>query len=630
MRAEDKALELLSPTLDDPFTDIFDQYVNGDGSDSSDSNKAFDYFDDLNLFEAGTSSSDSARLSPIGTTARHNQSPSQPWRKGLWCLNQTGATSPRNISPQHTTNVSLPIEPSALVNLDLLSLDSIKLPQTTFDHLSSKSPSTPPLTPSLKKTKNYTLGSKTIGRTKKSDDRRTLFRKRSISPSLMRPSSFRHNDMSFPEAWQQQFQNFNLRRQQTGFPLSPPASGRVVQQENPARLAGQYMSGGGAGMRNARAAAQNHGLGLIDIGLANQFSPPMHHSINQNGMPHTTSAAQHASIPPAPQGASSPHHAVSQAQYQPIPSWMSNTYEPPDNNFPYDLVPSVDADASAQAWWSPPSSAAQPCPPLPQDYYSPVLTAPTPQRPAHNLLQTSDLQDGGLMIQYGDQALQGELHHHMPSAQPQSHPQSHHHQQQQHYQTSALQSPPMTNSYPSISDHFGQNSPFTTPRRRPQQPPPPPQYHPSPSRSPSPLSPTNTNGLNTPHHHHQQSFTNRTARRKSQGPPEHRTPRHQKSSSAISKTPRTPKTPQTPGGGGGFSVDFVNFTPHDSRKILTGVAPSGSSKTKARREQEAREKRRRLSEAALRAVQRAGGDIAALQRAAAGGDIEALEAAILC
>lgn len=75
--------------------------------------------------------------------------------------------------------------------------------------------------------------------------------------------------------------------------------------------------------------------------------------------------------------------------------------------------------------------------------------------------------------------------------------------------------------------------------------------------------------------------------------------------------PSTPKTPKTPKGAGGFA-DFVNFTPSDSSKILTGVAPSGSSKTKARREKEAMEKRRRLSQAAIRAVQSAGGNIDSL------------------
>ncbi len=56
------------------------------------------------------------------------------------------------------------------------------------------------------------------------------------------------------------------------------------------------------------------------------------------------------------------------------------------------------------------------------------------------------------------------------------------------------------------------------------------------------------------------------------------------------------------------ALDFVNFTPHDHSVILSAVAPSGSSKTKARREKEAAERRRKLSAAAVRAVQAAGGD----------------------
>lgn len=56
------------------------------------------------------------------------------------------------------------------------------------------------------------------------------------------------------------------------------------------------------------------------------------------------------------------------------------------------------------------------------------------------------------------------------------------------------------------------------------------------------------------------------------------------------------------------TVGFVNYTPDDSQKILTGVAPSGSSKTKARREQEANEKRRRLSQVAEKILLESGGD----------------------
>ncbi|KEQ65405.1 uncharacterized protein M437DRAFT_64016 [Aureobasidium melanogenum CBS 110374] len=63
------------------------------------------------------------------------------------------------------------------------------------------------------------------------------------------------------------------------------------------------------------------------------------------------------------------------------------------------------------------------------------------------------------------------------------------------------------------------------------------------------------------------------------------------------------------------SSSFVNYTASDSEKLLSGVAPSGSSKTKARREREAVENRRRFSQAALKAVVKAGGDLAELRDA---------------
>ncbi|CAK1357530.1 hypothetical protein CB0940_07740 [Cercospora beticola] len=79
------------------------------------------------------------------------------------------------------------------------------------------------------------------------------------------------------------------------------------------------------------------------------------------------------------------------------------------------------------------------------------------------------------------------------------------------------------------------------------------------------------------------------------------------------RTKSASTTPRHHGGdkGGGF----VNFTPGDAGKILSGVAPSGSSKTKARREKEAADKRRKLSQAAMQAVIEAGGDVESLQRA---------------
>ncbi|KAI2623746.1 hypothetical protein GGS21DRAFT_330993 [Xylaria nigripes] len=84
-----------------------------------------------------------------------------------------------------------------------------------------------------------------------------------------------------------------------------------------------------------------------------------------------------------------------------------------------------------------------------------------------------------------------------------------------------------------------------------------------------------------------------------------------KQRSFTRREPRTPggSTPGSSGGGAGGFVDFVNYTPSDGNVLMTGVAPSGSSKTKARREKEAMEKSRRISEAALKAVQEYGGDV---------------------
>ncbi|USP78509.1 uncharacterized protein yc1106_05783 [Curvularia clavata] len=92
--------------------------------------------------------------------------------------------------------------------------------------------------------------------------------------------------------------------------------------------------------------------------------------------------------------------------------------------------------------------------------------------------------------------------------------------------------------------------------------------------------------------------------------PRHRTSRSQRRRSRSSSQHSSSRQASSSSTG---DVGFVNFTPEDSRKILTGVAPSGSSKTKARREREAAERRRKLSQAAMKAVMDAGGDVDSLK-----------------
>ncbi|KAL8858982.1 MAG: hypothetical protein Q9178_004463 [Gyalolechia marmorata] len=96
-------------------------------------------------------------------------------------------------------------------------------------------------------------------------------------------------------------------------------------------------------------------------------------------------------------------------------------------------------------------------------------------------------------------------------------------------------------------------------------------------------------------------------------PPMPSRPQHRRSKSAAPRR-KSASTLRNPKSNGSMSMGFVNFTPQDSKRILTGVAPSGSSKTKARREQEANEKKRKLSAAVLRALEEAGGDTEGLRR----------------
>ncbi|KAF8424344.1 hypothetical protein EV426DRAFT_716960 [Tirmania nivea] len=58
----------------------------------------------------------------------------------------------------------------------------------------------------------------------------------------------------------------------------------------------------------------------------------------------------------------------------------------------------------------------------------------------------------------------------------------------------------------------------------------------------------------------------------------------------------------------GVGMPFINFTPQDAAQIMSGVAPSGGAKTKARRKREAKEKQQKLIEAASAAVRAVGGD----------------------
>ncbi|KAK6383973.1 hypothetical protein LTS17_003265 [Exophiala oligosperma] len=273
----------------------------------------------------------------------------------------------------------------------------------------------------------------------------------------------------------------------------------------------------------------------------------------------------------------------------------------------------------SQSVFSPPTTADflshPPLPRLEPEETYPVLAAPTPQRIPHPILQqpaTASLI--GLDIQYprweqtGQQASYDPLSSStMPEPVIYSPP----------ARTMPVPAPSLS-SYPPLpppaSYIFSEQSTFMTPRKQRR----------SPSRSPSPpISPTTISPRRTTRRSPTRTVTDYThSRRKSihkSGPMRDHTvsqepPLPSPRTRSSSRPPRTPKRPKTPTSAVP-KIGFVNFTPADSAKLMSDVAPSGSSKTRARRELEAREKRKKLSEAALKAVRVAGGDVAAFEKA---------------
>jgi hypothetical protein len=580
-RAEDKGFDLFGSPLDDHFNDFFDQYVNEDSLESSDDNKELDITIDFdNLFGAGTSSSSIDSILPY---ARHKPSSPEPWRKGLWCLNDPAALPTNNLTTLESQTNSHGLASPASFEALSLTTTGLGLPslEAELSILSTTLPSTPPTTPCRKITKNILAIPKTIRR-RDPNDRRRLFHRSSMSPTLM--SKFSKSDISLDEWTANRLQNFHLQVPDEELPPSPPPSTRVMQHDVPSRLTVPQPRVHQNGMMQN---GEDRHLQMLNSPDQQQHlisSPTMSSLQNQTSFlaqamttsasfssPTTTTREPFISLPQAVQQA----HLL---QSHSIHPWQSAPLDLTE--FSYGASHDLQSN-QAQTWWQQTSSvsAVQPCatPLQPSGYYQ--LAQPTPQRLTHGLVQGSespfagDNSGEGLMHAYGGLMTQYGSHHEAGANAPSS-----------HYSSSALP-PIMTNSsdyppLPAAGQDFARGSPFKPNRRRQRTPP---------SRSPS-ASPTNTsriekNRVSPPATAHPHST--RSSRRQSHG-------RRAKSAGT------TPKTPVTPGFA---SVDFVNFTAQDSKKILTGVAPSGSSKTKARREQEAREKRRKLGEAALKAVQ---------------------------
>ncbi|KAK2776138.1 hypothetical protein FQN52_003808 [Onygenales sp. PD_12] len=398
----------------------------------------------------------------------------------------------------------------------------------------------------------------------------------------MHSSIHTSSTMAYQHPWPNRFQNFNIHASDDRSALSS-SSLRFDQHDGMPRLVG-----------HVDALPNHHSISNPRYEFNPQQPAPVSPPTSDHTL-RTTYMDQHTSTAPSSPSHSPPTHIL-RSQTSEDSSMSSWNTEPTDTTT-FHYSPELQTHDS-QTWWSPSPVPNRELQSYSQSTYPPLVMAPVPQRPNH---PTRVLQNG--LVMHLDQSS------HM----------------------SSVMDTPLPNTTVSCADHMGLTSyPSLTPARdqRPHTSPfedsnqrqctPPSHAHSvSPANIGSPGMPLRATSTNPTHrspktkqqlslHYQQQQQHRRSHIRK---------PSHLSGNSmrGTKPTPITPNNTPNPIGKAPMSVSFVNFTPEDSQKLLTGVAPSGSSKTKARREQEAREKRRKLSEAALLAVRRAGGDVEALE-----------------
>ncbi|CAI7674701.1 unnamed protein product [Penicillium manginii] len=418
------------------------------------------------------------------------------------------------------------VHPSAISEFTLNNFEVSSRRPTGPTGISSNSPSTPPATPRRKTNKSALITPKSI-RHRDPNERRSLLRKQSFSPSMMR-SSVQKGRIAYPDAWAQKIQNFDFTGADERLPLSPPPSDVIVKHEN---MTAETMHQGLPEMPGQYDSRLFHPSPAVSMPSPSVTAFARH---QQQYMNHPGSSALTNSSPPSADDIFSSSHS---SDPQSISSWQSDALGTSSLSFTPDL------QAQDASWWSPmPSRVAQ----QQQTPYQSMVASPAPQRSMQSVGSQNDMMQGGLMIQLDPSFdISGDS---------------------------------------SFSSNVASNSQkFVTPFA-------PQQVHTSRSPSLSPRADTSP---------------------KNKG---HRRTHSRKLSGQSMNGPKTAKSSTSPRGANkSVNVSFVNFTANDSHRILGGVAPSGSSKTKARREQEAKDRRRKLSEAALRAVRNAGGDVDALE-----------------
>lgn len=544
---------MFAPAFDHSFNDLFNQYVNTDPSASGDGNKDVSFTSEFEqLFGVGSLSSDCGEISPTGSK-QYLQSSPQTWRKDAWTLQQDSITEPQlhRVRPFHDT-----VQPAEVVSgFSAVTLEESSPPEALT--LLSTSPSSPPGTPSRKAhSRSAPITPKNIRR-RDLNDRGTLLRKQSYSPSLMRSARMQKSKMAYPESWTSRLQRFNshMHGAEERLPLSPPPSDILVQNENMRRDSGIHLN----------SSTENLLRDAADI--SSQYASTMYaNKLQQQQQRHGFMNQNTTTPPPVDELFQTPSSSDSQQLH----AWHADALA---SSFQF----TSDINSHDGHWWNSPLPTRVSQAQNQNPYLVSSLGQKSPMN--HTMQQQHDLLHGGLMIDFGSSFDLGSNTDAFTSAS------TLHSSSAPHIPTTAHQQAAFTH-HPYIPSTQASH----------QQ-----QYFSSQSRSPS-LSPTNTTSPKS-----RAAMKNNQRRTHARKMSSHSTSAPKPASTKLS-TPTKSTSSRSASG-----VSFVNFTPDDSQRILTGVAPSGSSKTKARREQEAREKRRKLSEAALMAVRKAGGDVEALE-----------------
>ncbi len=557
-QSSNKDFEFFQPAFTDPYDDLFDQYVMMDPFDSSDD--SIDQRIDMS-FEATTASDSS---DPAGTSSpnpnwdvRHTES-EEPWRTTLWPLNQSAALPFTTLQGSQSAFYRSSDCRATISDTELHSLEGF----SDFLIHPVVPPSSPPSTPSLipSRSRPRTGFKSPRGSRHTSNDRRKANCRNSPSPVMMSAARHQTDVSTFQSSLHDSHAvaRTNPQTPSNRLPLSPPPSAKVSEfdyQKQP--IAARQLQ-----PESLQWQAYDHtaSSGLPFTNIANvQLSSPFVDTYRQqkeHACHHNSASSDNISYPSTPYT----HEALNSIETPPTTQPLSPSCWAPQSasgalDFEFEL-PTELQSTPTQPWWF---SGASACTSQPSSSAYQHPASPTEQDASRSLMHLtldstpSNLATQGLMINCG-QSVNEQL----------------------------------VNGANGIAthDYFGASSssqPFSsyteqTSARRSHH-----RHCPSTSRSPS-LSPTSQ------------------SRRSSKTPRTPTTPSHHRRKSSST-------TPTSASLGGGF----VNFTPHDSRKILGGVAPSGSSKTKARREKEAEIKRRKLSEAAVRAVKEAGGDLGGLE-----------------